>query len=216
MRDLFTPFAWASLDDESLEKYSDFVLEFLIGVGFAENDITSNLNGLPGVKLSRVAAVLGDENIVPDEKGKRPTWIDFYQLKQLALSNVDANTNWNGVAPALPGVEEDYIDISQIEQIYTKVYHANQTLIGLENVENHLSMLQKRFNFTNTVPINNLYDWIVSISPLIVDDDFDSVSERFMQLMSPLAWPNKPCESEMPPDKDVVRFNFRSESLFNH
>ena len=44
----------------------------------------------------------------------------------------------------MPGLDDDddeFISTDAIKNIYTKVYEANQTLMGLENVENHLMML---------------------------------------------------------------------------
>ena len=138
----------------------------------------------------------------------KDSWISFYELKQIALSKHTQNVNkeWNGPTPFLPGIGDDeFITTDAIRNIYTQVYDANQMLMGLENVDDHLTMLRKRFDFVDKVHVNDLYDWIVSIRPLVDELAKSKISHesKLVALLSPCE--NLPCASQPPTDSSMVR-----------
>lgn len=129
-------------------------------------------------------------------------------MKQFALSKHTQNVNkeWNGPTPFLPGVGDDeFLTTDAIRNIYTQVYDANQTLIGLENVDDHLTMLRKRFDFVDKVHVKDLYDWIVSIRPLVDELAKSKISResKLVALLSPCE--NLPCASQPPTDSSMVK-----------
>ena len=152
---LFTPFPWAPLSDEGLEKYGNYVVQGLSQIGFDEYDIQENDFGLPVVSELKVRRLLEAETRLD-----KLNVLNFYQIRKLVpydqqewhipLSDIVGRVTMILGPEMLAVNDRNRVEIWKLRDLYELIYASNLTWMYLESVDDHMQTLQRRFDFTNS------------------------------------------------------------------